>query len=69
MAALALASFAISVYDGDCTAAQSILLIGVMGALLPESVQRMAAANKPADGAGERRTFVLILAASTCPQR
>jgi len=45
MAALVLATFAVGVYGGYFTAAQGILLVGVMGALLPESVQRMNAAK------------------------
>ncbi|MBV9092043.1 MAG: sulfite exporter TauE/SafE family protein [Mycobacteriaceae bacterium] len=45
MAALVAGTFAVGVYGGYFTAAQGILLIGVMGALLPESVQRMNAAK------------------------
>lgn len=45
MAALVLGTFAVAVYGGYFTAAQGILLIGVMGALLPESVQRTNAAK------------------------
>lgn len=45
MAALVLATFAVGVYGGYFTAAQGILLIGAMGALLPESMQRMNAAK------------------------
>jgi uncharacterized protein len=45
MAALVFGTFAIGVYGGYFTAAQGILLVGVMGALLPESVQRMNAAK------------------------
>lgn len=45
MAVLVLATFAVGVYGGYFTAAQGILLVGVMGALLPESVQRMNAAK------------------------
>jgi hypothetical protein len=45
LAALVVATFAIGVYGGYFTAAQGILLVGVMGALLPESVQRMNAAK------------------------
>jgi uncharacterized protein len=44
-AALVASTFAIGVYGGYFTAAQGILLVGVMGALLPESVQRMNAAK------------------------
>lgn len=45
MVALVLSTFAIGVYGGYFTAAQGILLVGAMGALLPESVQRMNAAK------------------------
>jgi uncharacterized protein len=45
MVALVVTTFAIGVYGGYFTAAQGILLVGVMGALLPESVQRMNAAK------------------------
>jgi uncharacterized membrane protein YfcA len=45
MTALVLGTFAVGVYGGYFTAAQGILLVGVMGALLPESVQRMNAAK------------------------
>lgn len=45
MAALVLGTFAVGIYGGYFTAAQGILLIGVMGALLPEGVQRMNAAK------------------------
>jgi uncharacterized membrane protein YfcA len=45
MMALVLGTFAVGVYGGYFTAAQGILLVGVMGALLPESVQRMNAAK------------------------
>lgn len=45
MAALVMATFAVGIYGGYFTAAQGILLIGAMGALLPESVQRMNAAK------------------------
>jgi uncharacterized protein len=45
MATLVVGTFAIGVYGGYFTAAQGILLVGVMGALLPESVQRMNAAK------------------------
>ncbi len=45
MTALVAATFAIGVYGGYFTAAQGILLIGAMGALLPESMQRMNAAK------------------------
>ena len=41
MAVLVIATFGIGVYGGYFTAAQGILLVGVMGAMLPESVQRM----------------------------
>jgi uncharacterized protein len=45
MAMLVLGTFAVGVYGGYFTAAQGILLVGIMGALLPESVQRMNAAK------------------------
>jgi uncharacterized membrane protein YfcA len=45
MAALVAATFAIGVYGGYFTAAQGVLLVGAMGALLPESMQRMNAAK------------------------
>jgi uncharacterized membrane protein YfcA len=45
MIALVVSTFAIGVYGGYFTAAQGVLLVGVMGALLPESVQRMNAAK------------------------
>jgi len=45
MAALILGTFLVGIYGGYFTAAQGILLIGVMGALLPEDVQRMNAAK------------------------
>lgn len=45
MAALVAATFAIAVYGGYFTAAQGVLLVGAMAALLPESMQRMNAAK------------------------
>ena len=45
MAAVVAGTFAVGVYGGYFTAAQGILLIGVMGALLPEDMQRMNAAK------------------------
>lgn len=45
MAALAAGTFAVGVYGGYFSAAQGILLMGVMGVLLPESMQRMNAAK------------------------
>jgi uncharacterized protein len=45
MAALTASTFAVGIYGGYFTAAQGILLVGAMGALLPESVQRMNAAK------------------------
>ena len=45
MAALVVGTFLVGIYGGYFTAAQGILLIGVMGALLPEDVQRMNAAK------------------------
>jgi uncharacterized protein len=44
-AALVASTFAVGVYGGYFTAAQGILLVGAMGTLLPESVQRMNAAK------------------------
>jgi uncharacterized protein len=45
MAAVVTSTFAVAIYGGYFTAAQGILLVGAMGALLPESVQRMNAAK------------------------
>jgi uncharacterized protein len=45
MAALVAGTLAVGIYGGYFTAAQGILLIGVMGALLPEDMQRMNAAK------------------------
>lgn len=45
MTALVTGTFAVGVYGGYFTAAQGILLMGVMGALLPEDMQRMNAAK------------------------
>ena len=45
MIALVAGTFVVGIYGGYFTAAQGILLIGVMGALLPESMQRMNAAK------------------------
>ncbi|HZU47606.1 MAG TPA: sulfite exporter TauE/SafE family protein [Mycobacterium sp.] len=45
MAGLVAGTFAIGVYGGYFTAAQGILLVGLMGALLPESIQRINAAK------------------------
>lgn len=45
MTALVAATFAVGVYGGYFTAAQGIMLIAAMGALLPEDVQRMNAAR------------------------
>jgi len=45
MIALVVGTFAVGIYGGYFTAAQGILLIGVMGALLPESMQRMNGAK------------------------
>ena len=39
------ATFAVGIYGGYFTAAQGILLIAAMGAMLPESMQRMNAAK------------------------
>ena len=45
MVALVALTFAVGVYGGYFTAAQGILLMGAMGALLPEDIQRMNAAK------------------------
>ena len=45
MTAVVAATFAVGVYGGYFTAAQGILLIAAMGALLPEDMQRMNAAK------------------------
>lgn len=45
MAAVVVATFAVGIYGGYFTAAQGILLIAAMGALLPEDIQRMNAAK------------------------
>jgi uncharacterized membrane protein YfcA len=45
IAALVLATSAIGVYGGYLTAAQGIMLMAAMGALLPEDMQRMNAAK------------------------
>ena len=45
MTALVAGTFAVGIYGGYFTAAQGILLIAVMGALLPEDMQRMNAAK------------------------
>lgn len=45
MFAVVVATFAVGIYGGYFTAAQGILLMGAMGALLPESMQRMNAAK------------------------
>jgi uncharacterized membrane protein YfcA len=45
MAALVFGTFAVGIYGGYFTAAQGILLVGMMGAMLPESMQRMNAAK------------------------
>ena len=45
MVALVALTFAVGVYGGYFTAAQGILLMGVMGALLPDDMQRMNAAK------------------------
>ncbi|MDT5094404.1 MAG: uncharacterized protein QOH60_3767 [Mycobacterium sp.] len=45
MVALVVLTFAVGVYGGYFTAAQGILLMGVMGALLSEDMQRMNAAK------------------------
>jgi uncharacterized protein len=45
MVALVLTTFLVGIYGGYFTAAQGILLVGAMGALLPEDMQRMNAAK------------------------
>lgn len=45
MAALSSGTFLIGIYGGYFTAAQGILLVGLMGALLPDDLQRMNAAK------------------------
>lgn len=45
MTALVAGTFAVGIYGGYFTAAQGILLVAVMGALLPEDMQRMNAAK------------------------
>jgi uncharacterized protein len=45
MVAVVSSTFLVGIYGGYFTAAQGILLVGAMGALLPESVQRMNAAK------------------------
>lgn len=45
LVAVVIGTFLVGIYGGYFTAAQGILLIGVMGVLLPESMQRMNAAK------------------------
>ncbi|WP_024442044.1 sulfite exporter TauE/SafE family protein [Mycobacterium sp. UM_WGJ] len=45
LTALVIGTFVVGVYGGYFAAAQGILLVGVMGVLLPESMQRMNAAK------------------------
>ncbi len=45
MVAVVIGTFAVGVYGGYFAAAQGILLVAVMGALLPETMQRMNAAK------------------------
>ncbi|OBK88066.1 hypothetical protein A5649_16345 [Mycolicibacter heraklionensis] len=45
LTALVVGTFVVGVYGGYFAAAQGILLVGVMGVLLPESMQRMNAAK------------------------
>ncbi len=45
MILVVVATFAIGIYGGYFTAAQGILLVGVMGALIPEPIQRTNAAK------------------------
>ena len=55
MAALVTGTFAIGVYGGYFTAAQGILLIGAMGALLPESHAADERGEEPAVAGRQRR--------------
>ena len=54
MVALVSGTFAVAVYGGYFTAAQGILLVGVMGALLPEVDPAHECREKPADSGGKR---------------
>lgn len=45
MVAVVLGTLAVGIYGGYFTAAQGILLVAIMGALLPEPIQRMNAAK------------------------
>ncbi len=56
--ALIVGTFLVGIYGGYFAAAQGILLIGVMGALLPETMQRM-------NGAKNLLTLVVNLVAAT----
>jgi hypothetical protein len=57
-AALIIGTFLVGIYGGYFAAAQGILLVGVMGALLPETMQRM-------NGAKNLLTLVVNLVAAT----
>jgi uncharacterized membrane protein YfcA len=57
-AALMIGTFLVGIYGGYFAAAQGILLVGVMGALLPETMQRM-------NGAKNLLTLVVNLVAAT----
>jgi hypothetical protein len=56
--ALIICTFLVGIYGGYFAAAQGILLIGVMGALLPETMQRM-------NGAKNLLTLVVNIVAAT----
>ena len=56
--ALIIGTFLVGIYGGYFAAAQGILLVGVMGALLPETMQRM-------NGAKNLLTLVVNLVAAT----
>ena len=57
-AMLIIGTFLVGIYGGYFAAAQGILLIGVMGALLPETMQRM-------NGAKNLLTLVVNMVAAT----
>jgi uncharacterized membrane protein YfcA len=57
-AALIIGTFLVGIYGGYFAAAQGILLVGVMGALLPETMQRM-------NGAKNLLTLVVNMVAAT----
>ena len=56
--ALIVGTFLVGIYGGYFAAAQGILLVGVMGALLPETMQRM-------NGAKNLLTLVVNIVAAT----